>query len=313
MTTLKRVAPAVSCMLLLSFSAAALAGCCSGNGNNAISPTSQITRPLVRRVKVGDISMAYRVYGSGYPLLMLAGSSSTQDDWDPNVISELASKYKVITLDYRGMGLSTSGTKAFTVSRFAADTAGFMDALGISKTNVLGWSMGTNVGQELSLTYPGKVDGLVLYAADCGGPQYVQPSREVAQKLADTSGGLLEQAQRLLPLLFTPTWWSDRKNVAYVMNALGSSTEPMPAESAAKQDRAMIEWNGTYDRLPSIKSPTLLITGDEDVITPPQNSRVLNGRIPDARLVVMHGGGHGVQYQFPAAFAGAVLDFLSNK
>ncbi len=313
MTTLKRVAPVVSCMLLLAFVSVACTGCGSGNGNNATSSTSQFTKPPVRKVKVGDINIAYRVYGSGYPLLMLAGSSSTQDDWDPNVVSALASKHRVITLDYRGMGLSTSGTKAFTIPRFAADTAGFMDSLGIKKANVLGWSMGTNVGQELALGYPGKVDRLVLYAADCGGAQYVQPSQEVTRKLSDTSGDLVGQAQRLLPLLFTPTWWSDLNNVAYVMKALGSSTEPMPAESVTKQDRAMIEWKGTYDRLPSIKSPTLLVTGDEDVITPPQNSRIIIGRIPDARLVVLHGGGHGVQYQYPAAFAEVVLDFLSSR
>ena len=265
----------------------------------------------MQKVTVGDIEMAYRVYGKGYPIVMIMGSSGTQDDWDPNVIKRLAASYKVITFDNRGMGFSTAGTMEFTIPQFANDTAGFMSAINIARAHVLGWSMGTNIAEELVLGQPEKVDKLILYAADCGGPQYVQPSVEVMQQLNDTSGNLIEKAQRMLPLLFPPEWFAIQENVSYVMKALSSSTEPMPEESVIKQDQAINTWSGTYDRLPGIKSPTLLITGTEDVLTPPQNSLIMVDRIPKAWLSQLRGGGHGVQFQYPEQFANIVLNFLS--
>lgn len=313
MRTLKKAALVATLLLLPALAAGTIAGCVGAEQPTALSTAPGATKPMSQKVKVGDIEVAYRVYGTGYPLLMLAGSSSTQDDWDPSVISRLAKKYKVITLDYRGMGLSTAGTKEFTIKQFAADTAGFMDAFKMRVADVLGWSMGTNVAEELALAYHDKINGLVLYAADCGGPQYMQPAPDVQQKLSDTSGGLLEQAQRELPLLFPAGWWADQQNVAYIMKTLGSSSEPMPEESLEKQGQAMSNWSGTYDRLPDIKSPTLLITGTDDVITPPQNSQLMASRIRGARLVRLQGGGHGVQFQYPEKFASAVLDFLSAQ
>jgi pimeloyl-ACP methyl ester carboxylesterase len=312
MRTLGRTAP-VFVFIAVAALAASLSGCGGTQQPTALSTAPGATKPATQKVKVDDMEVAYRVYGTGDPLLILTGSSSTQDDWDPNVISRLAKKYKVITLDHRGMGLSTAGAKEFTMKQFADDVAGFMDAFKMKKADVLGWSMGTNVAQELALAHPDKVNNLVLYAADPGGPQYVQPSADVQQKLSDTSGGLLEQAQRQLPLLFPAGWWADPNNQAYIFKTLGSSSEPMPQESLAKQDQAMRDWGGTWERLPTLKSRTLLLTGADDVITPPQNSQVMAGRIRGAKLVQITGGGHGVQFQYPEKFADTVLEFLSGK
>jgi pimeloyl-ACP methyl ester carboxylesterase len=124
---------------------------------------------------------------------MIMGYRGTQDYWDPTVIEMLSRKYKAITFDNRGMGATIAGTRPFTMRQFADDTAGFMDALGITKTNVLGWSMGTNTAQDLVLAYPQKVNKLVLYAADTGGPRAILPapgsrsSREVSMESSSSS------------------------------------------------------------------------------------------------------------------------------
>jgi len=110
------------------------------------------------KARVGDTKMAYWTYGEGYPLVMIMGYSGTMDMWDPNVIDALSAYYKVIVFDNRGMGKTTTGTRKFTIEQFADDTAGLMDALAIDQAHVLGWSMGTEIAQELTLRHPEKVN-----------------------------------------------------------------------------------------------------------------------------------------------------------
>ncbi|MBU4365998.1 MAG: alpha/beta hydrolase, partial [Verrucomicrobia bacterium] len=156
--------------------------------------------------RVDDITMAYWTYGAGYPLVMIMGFSGTMDMWDPTVITELSARYQVIVFDNRGMGKTTAGTRDFTIEQFADDTAGLISALGIEQAHVLGWSMGTEIAQELVLRHPEKVNRLVLYAADCGGQKAVQPSDEVVRKMFDKSGTQEEQAYRMFETLFPEDW-----------------------------------------------------------------------------------------------------------
>jgi pimeloyl-ACP methyl ester carboxylesterase len=79
-----------------------------------------------------------------------------------------------------------------------------------------------------------------------------------------------------------------------------------------QQDRAYEEWQGVYDRLPGMTTPVLAVTGSDDVSTPPENARILAGRLPDCKLVEFPGAGHGLQYMYPIGLANVVLDFLSS-
>ena len=299
-------------LALLLFSFVAFVGC--GTRKQAQTDTTKQTRPAVKKITVGDIQVGYRVYGKGYPLVMVMGYGGTQDIWDPTVIDMLSRKYKVITFDNRGMGATTAGTRPFTIQQFADDTAGFMDALGITKANVLGWSMGTYISQDLVLTYPQKVNKLVLYAADPGGPQAIPPTPENLAKLTDTSGTAQQRGERLLALLFPSNWFEQKKNADYMTELVSTSTLPTPPESIQKQSQAMGgQWGqvGVYDRLPTIKSPTMLLTGTDDILTPAQNSLLMVQQIPNAWLTQFQGGGHGVQFQCPEAFSNTVLNFFA--
>jgi len=160
------------------------------------------------------------------------------------------------------------------------------------------------------LRHPQKVNRLILYAADCGGPQSVGPTPQVMQQLTNTSGTPAERGARLTPLLFPPAWLVLEKNQAYIKATLAKSTEPIPADTVNKQAQAMASWSGTYDQLPNIKSLTLLMTGTQDILTPPQNSLIMVNRIPQAWLAQFRGGGHGLEFQFPQQAANTVLNFL---
>ena len=124
-------------------------------------------------VQVGDISISYKVFGSGDPLVMITGYSTTKDTWQPLFLQALASKYKVVVFDNRGMGNITAGTKSFTIDQFGDDTAGLIEALGFGQANVLGWSIGGDIALSLVVNHPDKVIKLVSYAGDCGGTQKV--------------------------------------------------------------------------------------------------------------------------------------------
>ena len=261
----------------------------------------------VQRVPVGDINISYRVLGQGDPIVLIMGYSSTMDMWDPLFLNNLSSKYKVIVFDNRGIGNTTAPPGNFSIAQFADDTAGLMTALGIEKADILGWSMGSFVAQELAIRHPERVNKIILYAGDCGGKEAVMPSSQVLKDLANTSGSQEEMGMRLFNLLF-PKDWLSKQPAFYKWFPLPKETS-LP-ENIERQAQAIATWPGTFDRLGSIKSPVLVVTGKEDVITPPENAFILAQRINVSWLVQLEGAGHGLMYQYPDRLAKIVADFL---
>lgn len=262
-----------------------------------------------KTVHVNDVDISYKEMGKGYPLILIMGFSGTMEMWSPVMLEELADNNRVIMFDNRGIGGTTASDKKFTIELFAADTSGFMDALNIKSANILGWSMGTYVAQELALSYPDKVNRLVLFAADCGGKEAMPPSQEIIAMLADTSGTPDDRGDRLMGLLLPERWLEKNPDPKKYMQKI---TETASAGSIEGQFVAMMEWNGTYSRLSDLTQKTLLLTGTEDVLTPPQNSLMMAEKIPGAWLVQYANGGHGVMFQNPKEIAQVTNVFLSD-
>ena len=261
----------------------------------------------VQSVPVGDINISYRVLGQGDPIVLIMGYSSTMDMWDPLFLDNLSSKYKVIIFDNRGMGNTTAPPGNFSIAQYANDTAGLMAALNIEKADVLGWSMGSFVAQEMAIRYPEKVNKIILYAGDCGGKEAVMPSPQVLKDLSNTTGSPEEKGMRLFNLLF-PKDWLSKQPPFYKWFPLPKETS-LP-ENIERQAQAIATWSGSFDRLGSIKSPTLVVTGTEDAITPPENAFILAQRINASWLVQFEGAGHGLMYQYPDRLAKIVADFI---
>lgn len=258
----------------------------------------EISKLITKKVRVNDIDIAYKETGTGYPLILITGSSSTMDMWSPVLISGLSQNYHVIMFDNRGFGSTSASDREFSIKLFADDTAGLMDALKIQKANVLGWSMGSYIAQELVLNYPGKVNKLILYAADPGGDKAIHIPDSIA-KLNDTSGSERERGERLLRLIFPASWLKTNPDPRKYMPM---PTTPILPDSIVRQNAAIAKWAGTYERLAKINSPVLFIVGTDDVIAPPQNSIMMVEKIPAAWLVQITGGGHGLMYQYPERF-----------
>jgi len=281
-------------------------------GSQHTTPVTQVPRvnpAPVRTVHVNDIDIAYKDLGQGKPLVLIMGYGMTMDIWPPGVLTNLSKTHRVIVFDNRGMGNTTASDKPFTIGLFADDAAGLMDALNLSQADVLGWSMGADVAQELALRHPGNVDHLILYAGTSGGKESIPASPAVIETLTNTSGSARERGERFFTLLFPAAWLRGHQDpMAY----FPVPTESSPAKSYVRQIEAISTWNGTYSRLPGIRSPTLVLTGADDVISVPENAFLIGGRIPGAWVIQVPGGGHGMMYQFPEQFERIVNFFLAS-
>lgn len=263
-----------------------------------------------RFARVGDIDVGYRVMGKGHPLLMITGYGATMDLWDPSIIRDLASRYRVILFDNRGMGSTTASDRPFTIGVFAEDTLGLLDALRIDKAHVLGWSMGTFIALELALKHPDRVSKLILYGGSCGwrGDGVVPAKPEVSAALMDLSGTDEERAGRLVGILFPEEWLKAHPDF------LGGLPQPrtnISRASVARQGEAIETWKGVCRSLDRVVQPTLIITGTGDLVIPPANSLMMASKIPGSWLVRLPGG-HSNMYQYPRVFSRSILAFLDG-
>lgn len=261
----------------------------------------------VETIKVGDIDVACKQFGEGEPLVMVTGYSTTMDTWDPDFLQALASKYKVVVFDNRGMGKTTAGTAPFTIDQFADDTAGLVRALGFGRSHILGWSIGGDIALDVAVRHPDQVVKVVSYAGDCGGTQKVDAPRyrNVLKSLQDVGA----PAKKVLGALF-PGWYMEA-NPDYAARFPWPRGMSDP-QNISRQNKAYEEWAGIYQQLPLIDRPVLVAGGDLDVSTPWANAPILYNRIPNATVAEFKGAGHGLQYMYPYDFAYAITRFLSD-
>ena len=211
-----------------------------------------------KKVHVGDIDIAYKVNDiGGVPLVMSA--------WPPSMLQELSSNHTVIIFDNRGVGNTTSGTKPFSIEQFANDTSGLLSALQIHKADVLGFSVGSLIAQELILMHPAMVNKLILYASDCGGKESISPSPQVGQAILSDPQALSsviknpsQTAQAFLPLLFPQKWIAENPNfVSKFLTMFGVLKEIDPPDTIIRQFQAIGSWTGSCNDLSKISIPTL--------------------------------------------------------
>lgn len=282
----------------------------SSNDDNMNANTLNIQDIPAKKVHVGDIDIAYKTFGKGDPILLINGYSFTMDSWDPTLLETLASNHTVIIFNNRGIGNTTSGTKQFSIEQLANDTAGLLEALNIRKADVLGWSMGGAVAQELAFNHPDKVGKLIIYASFCSAEESVLPSQEVINVLTNGTGTAEDRIERFLPLSFPEEWRNENPN--YLEEDIPKTTEIILNETLDQHIEGLLNWTGVCNKLKNITQPTLVIVGTDDVLTLPVNSLQITEQIPGAWLVQIRGAGHGLMYQYPEQFSNIVKTFLEN-
>jgi 3-oxoadipate enol-lactonase len=276
----------------------------------------------VSMAQVDSIELYWEEHGSGDPLLLIMGLAADSTAWLFQ-IPDFARRYRTIAFDNRGVGRSAKPRGPYTIHQMADDAAGLLDVLGIERAHVVGVSMGGMIAQELALRHPARVRGLVL---GCTFPEPDADAERQRQFSVAQFGGRVTATgeteidvsaldplaffQHLLPRVFNQSF-IDRELPKLLHVFAGALQYGFSMEAILGQVEAVMGHKAT-DRLHRITAPTLVITGDADLLVSPANSDVLARNIPGAKLVKVPGGSHGFNFETPEVFNREVLDFLAG-
>lgn len=277
-----------------------------------------------KKAQVGDIDIAYKMSGKGDPILLISGASSDMNAWEPSTLREISSNHTVIVFDNRGVGNTTTGTKPFSIQQLANDTAGLLDALKIQKVDVLGYSLGSFVAQQLSVTHPEKVNRLILVAASCGGNESVPPSPQVVEFFSEMVNKSInnipitpQDVKMILSIPMGSAWMKlhpDFLESVPEAKDLFSGIPPntIMQQTAASNQWQATNWTGVCGELTKSSIPTLVITGTDDNNVRTPNSLIIASKIPGAWLIQIKDAGHALFVQYPDKVNKVLQTFLST-
>jgi pimeloyl-ACP methyl ester carboxylesterase len=263
-------------------------------------------------VEANGIRFAYRRFGKtgGVPIVMNLHFRGTMDHWDPAVTDGLAQHREVILFDNAGIGASSGETPA-SMPAMATDAIAFIKALGINKADILGYSIGGKVAQEIAVQAPDLVRKLVLVGT---GPRGADTT---ASKSAEIFSATYDPPEHLwIAAHFLPNAVGRAAGLKYLERKLrrqDRSPEVSDA-SAAAQLQAIVDSNertdGVWDYLADIRHPTLVVDGSNDLIIPTINGFILQQHLPNAQLIVYPDSSHAPFYQYPELFLAHAALFL---
>jgi pimeloyl-ACP methyl ester carboxylesterase len=262
----------------------------------------------VQYIKVKDINIGYREFGSGQALIFITAYGTTMDLWPPKLIEKLSKTHRVIIFDNRGAGDTSEGNIAFSIEQFAKDTSMFMDALNIDNADILGWSMGGMIALQLAVYDSDKINKLIIYGSGCGGEAEFQPSQEIINKLMAQVSGKAE-AKKMFTLMFPKKWRKEHPDFENIFPHVKETVKPKIVQ---KQGEAIGKWSGINDKLKNFTKPVLIIFGAEDIIVPAANGVILNEKIKKSKLIIIKESGHGLMFQLDEKFSNKINKFLSS-
>jgi pimeloyl-ACP methyl ester carboxylesterase len=266
-------------------------------------------------VETQGIRYAYRRFGQPgtVPLLFLEYFNSNMDGWDPAVTNGLATDHEVILFDNAGVAAS-GGETTNTVMEMTPHCVAFCRALGLEAINIVGFSLGGMIAQQLALDQPDLVRRLILLGTAPRGGEGLTFTELSSEEQTDP-------VAFLLGAFFSPSEASQEAGREY-LKRLESRKEdrdlPVSRNSVVAQLAAIREWGtipatGRYSTLKDITHPTLIVHGNKDIVVPPINAFILAEHLPNAQLIVYSDSSHGAQYQHAKIFLEHVELFLSDR
>jgi pimeloyl-ACP methyl ester carboxylesterase len=263
-------------------------------------------------VQANGQELYYELHGEGPPLILVMGIGYDSSLWTLAQVPVLSTQFQVILVDNRDAGRSSKAIQPYRIADMADDLASLLDALGIQRTHLLGLSMGGMIAQEFALRHRDRLDRLVLAGTGAAPARSaVDPIQIWSWVKANDATGEVFGAQQFVSL-FSTAFLRNHEAVCETAELLASNPYPMSPEAYGRQADAYRQFDA-LDRLPAITSPTLVIVGEQDLLTPPWIAREVAEAIPGARFEVIRGDGssHVMPIERPDEFNRLVLDFLA--
>ena len=258
------------------------------------------------RIQIGDCTLYFERHGAGFPVLFVSGLGGFGSFWQDQVAA-FAKRFEVVTHDHRGIGQSDPSRLPYTVERLAADVVALMDALRIDRAHVVGHSTGGAIAQVLAIEHPHRLATVVLSAtwtkADAYFRRLYTLRKDLLQRLGPSA--YLQAAT----LFLYPSWWIARNNERLRQAEARELASFATAEIVASRIDAILAFDRTED-LSRIKTPTLVVGAEDDIVTPAYFSEELARLIPGAEVKIFPRGGHFFTQVRGREFNNAVLPFL---
>jgi pimeloyl-ACP methyl ester carboxylesterase len=266
-------------------------------------------------VEAAGARFAYRRFGPerATPLILLQHFRGSLDNWDPAVVDGLATDREVVAFDNRGVG-GSSGLTPDNIPAMARDALAFFDALGLTRVDLLGFSLGGMVAQQMLFDHPSRIRRAIL--AGTGGPgSFGMFSPEVTAAATKFPS----DAPSLLYLFFRPSTESQAAGKHY-LKRISARADRQPAvtrQTISAHLTAIRGWgesNGeSKARLEAIEQPVLIVNGTHDIMIPPLNAYTLSQHITNAKLILYPDAGHGSLFQYPESFVHDASHFLEGR
>ena len=283
---------------------------------HAVSADTTHNTAQTQLVEAAGVEVAYRRFGrpAEVSLVMLQHFRGNLDNWDPALTDALASERDVIVVDYPGVG-SSGGEFGPSIADTARQMIAFTTALAIDEVDLVGFSIGGFVAQEIALVRPALVRRLILAAT---GPKGAPGMHGWRDDIAAAARGE-SNPENLLYIMFAHTDTSQAKGIEFLGRFLERKEgRDAPTSDTARdaQYDAIVEWgipdHSALQRLTGINRPTLIIQGDNDLMIPTKLSHLMAGLIPEARIRIYPDAAHGFLFQYPIEVAAEVNTFLAR-
>jgi pimeloyl-ACP methyl ester carboxylesterase len=258
--------------------------------------------------------IAYYRFGRGKPLMLITGYRATVSEWNSAFLDALAANHDVIVFDNPGVGRSRSDALPETMEGMADAASELITALHLPKVDVIGWSMGGMVAQQLAIDHAHQVGSLVLLSTTAPGADALPVPGAVTSVLSGQSPSPFET---IMAALFPPN--AQAQAVRCFRGEMFTPADyghvSVDARTAKAQEQAMAAWwkdNAAAKALSRVAVPTLIVTGEQDTVVAVENARVLNTLLPNAMLHTVADGGHALMYQDPKGLASELSRFIDK-
>jgi 3-oxoadipate enol-lactonase len=259
------------------------------------------------------LKLRYEIRGSGEPVALIMGFSGSGRGWGEAFLKLMEVRFKIFVIDNRGTGESDKPDAEFTLADMAADIAAVLDHAKTPRAHIFGISMGGMIAQEFALAYPERTRGLVLGCTNCGASHSVPADPAAIANLIPAPGiDPIEQARRAFSVACGKAFLNSAAGQEILSQAIAEmGNYPItPMHTFMRQGQAIGGFD-SFARLGQIKSPTLIIHGDDDSIVPYPNAEVLQGAIAGSKKHTLKAAGHMFFWEVPDEAARAAGDFLS--